>query len=398
MWMGTHPSGPSMVVFETPWQMVTPLSEWIKLNAEVYKAGSALVQRQRERDGSLPFLFKILSVRTALSIQAHPDRALAAQLHHAKPDKYKDDNHKPEMAVAITPFEAMCSFQPGHQIINNLHATPELMAVVGRPAVAELEAARDGSGTFKKALKTLFEALMNAPKELIASQLGTLMARIESTSNILRSKVDSLACRLHDQYPGDVGVFCVYLLNYTVLQPGDALFLAANEPHAYISGDCAEIMATSDNVVRAGLTPKWMDIDTLCSCLTYNDGDPHYVEAEKDADQNVWRYCPPIDEFMLERVELADGEQATLGSKEDLSIIIIVTGEATIEQLADDANPYVGLQSRFQPGAVQLVCPRTALRVHANGKTLLFRASAQDGYASKKANTPSSCLPCRVPA
>ena len=155
----------------------------------------------------------------------------------------------------------------------------------------------------------------------IVSQLGALMARIESTSSMLRSTVDSLACRLHDQYPGDVGVFCVYLLNYTVLQPGDALFLAANEPHAYISGDCAEIMATSDNVVRAGLTPKWMDIETLCSCLTYNDGDPHYVEAEKDANQNVWTYCPPIDEFMLERVELADGEQARRDSCVECTVI-----------------------------------------------------------------------------
>ena len=83
----------------------------------------------------LPFLFKILSVRTALSIQAHPDKALARKLHAARPDLYKDDNHKPEMAVAITPFEALCSFQPAYSILCNCRATPELVAVIGEKTV-----------------------------------------------------------------------------------------------------------------------------------------------------------------------------------------------------------------------------------------------------------------------
>ena len=76
-----------------------------------------------------------------------------------------------------------------------------------------------------------------------------------------------------------------YLLNYCCLEPGEALFLAANEPHAYISGDCAEVMATSDNVIRAGLTPKWKDVDTLCDSLTYTDGNPHWVEPTQTANE-----------------------------------------------------------------------------------------------------------------
>ena len=94
--------------------------------------------------------------------------------------------------------------------------------------------------------------------------------------------------RIHAQYPGDVGDFCVYLLNYTQLQPGEALLLPAHEPHAYISCDCAEIMATSDNVVRAGCTPKWKDIDTLVSCLTYNDGAPDNVESRDAPVRYEW--------------------------------------------------------------------------------------------------------------
>merc|ERR1719230_814277 len=107
----------------------------------------------KQEANSLPFLFKILSVRTALSIQAHPDKKLAAKLHATRPDVYKDDNHKPEMAVAITKFEGLCSFQPAYSILSNCRAT-------------------------------------------------------------LRVPVDVLAVRLHEQYPGDVGVFSAYLLNY----------------------------------------------------------------------------------------------------------------------------------------------------------------------------------------
>jgi len=380
MWMGTHPSGPSVVNDGTG---ATPLSEWMKLNAappaEPPNALGAPTGRAAKA-GTLPFLFKILSVRTALSIQAHPDRTLAAQLHHAKPDKYKDDNHKPEMAVAITPFEALCSFLPAEQLLRNLQATPELAAVVSAAAVEGLAAsivlgAPQQGEPFKAALRALFEALMSAPKEVVARQLQALMARIQGAS----APLDALACRLHDQYPGDVGVFCAYLLNYTTLQPGQALFLAANEPHAYISGDCAEIMANSDNVVRAGLTPKWMDIDTLCACLTYGAGTPHFVEPVADDSGAVWTYHPPTDEFMLERIEMEDGGTASLPSKRGAAIIIIVEGGAQVESLTEGADAAAKPAAQLSTGAVQLVRPRTALRVRAHGRLLMFRASAQDG-------------------
>merc|ERR1719191_2603139 len=93
----------------------------------------------RLTQSSLPFLFKVLSVRTALSIQAHPDKSLARVLHNRQPDMYKDDNHKPEMAVAITPFEALCSFQPAYSILENMRATPELVALIGENTVGALD-------------------------------------------------------------------------------------------------------------------------------------------------------------------------------------------------------------------------------------------------------------------
>ena len=120
MWMGTHPSGPSMVMVETPWRIITPLLDWLRLNPSM--AGDVGGQGGAEFAGGLPFLFKVLSVRTALSIQAHPDKRLAEQLHAEKPSYYKDDNHKPEMTLAVTPFEALCSFQKVSMILENIRA------------------------------------------------------------------------------------------------------------------------------------------------------------------------------------------------------------------------------------------------------------------------------------
>lgn len=419
LWMGTHPSGPSNVMLTSPWRTVTPLSEWIKLNPSLLgptrPARDTRLERRRSMlrmsAHSLPFLFKVLSVRTALSIQAHPDKALAVRLHVRTPDMYKDDNHKPEMAVAITPFEALCSFQPAYSIIDNCNATPELVALIGEKAVAAVDAAAslrarvsnaahgmggrfgasassaaptadDATEAFREALRTLFRNLMLAPSELVKTQLEALMRRVASTNEMLRAPVDVLAKRLHEQYPADVGVFCVYLLNYTRLQPGEALYLGANEPHAYISGDCAEIMATSDNVVRAGLTPKWKDVDTLCDMLTYSDGSPHFVVPTQPADEpHVWRYLPPpeTDEFMLQRVEMAhEGQAASLPPCLGLAILLVVRGALAVDQFDEASDEPIGLSHQLNAGAVYLVCPQTALRMRAtHASTLVFLGSAK---------------------
>jgi len=376
LWMGTHPSGPSMVMLQVPWRILTPLSDWLKLNPAMREmprlkapppaafpaggGGGGGGGGGENGDGGggsstrLPFLFKVLSVRTALSIQAHPNKTLAAKLHREKPQHYKDDNHKPEMTIAVTPFEALCSFQKINSVLENCRACPELVAVVGREAVAALSAAAEKAAPLTPAwptarwgrrgataragaernsakhaaphslpegvsaaeaaarreavvvpaLKRVFTRLMTAEQALVKAQLDALMTRIESTSPMLRLPVDELAARIHEQYPHDVGVFCVYLLhhlvlepsrnclgtvwersryllNYLVLEPGEALFLNANEPHAYLFGDCIECMAESDNVVRAGLTPKFKDVDVPCEMLTCDDGPRHLLDISQ---------------------------------------------------------------------------------------------------------------------
>ncbi|KAJ1342144.1 mannose-6-phosphate isomerase, class I [Batrachochytrium salamandrivorans] len=268
-------------------------------------------------DGDLPFLFKVLSIAKALSIQAHPDKARAQHLHAEFPLIYKDGNHKPEMAIALTPFEAFIDsvrWVASPPICGRIQSWPWLLArwrpLTLRQADTYGESTSpDAISSNKKALKSLFSALMHCDTEVVKDQLDRLVTRLSATPTMAtRSTADplpELICRLFAQFPHDVGCFCALFLNYVTLTPGQAIFLAANEPHAYISGDCVECMATSDNVVRSGLTPKFKDVETLVSMLTYNYGpaDAQILHGDVVSGQPYTRlYDPPIDEFSVAQI------------------------------------------------------------------------------------------------
>ncbi|XP_016316627.1 mannose-6-phosphate isomerase-like [Sinocyclocheilus anshuiensis] len=189
--------------------------------------------------GQLPFLFKVLSVNTALSIQAHPNRELAARLHAQFPEHYPDNNHKPEMAIALTRFEGLCGFRPMDEILGFLKNVPEFRALVGNEAAEELQSADGDPCRTSLALKKCFTRMMNCEKKLFVDQLNMLVKRISEEDAAGKDTSGSngeLLLRLHSQYPGDIGCFSIYFLNRIMLQPGEAMFLGANEPHAYLSG------------------------------------------------------------------------------------------------------------------------------------------------------------------
>ncbi|CAM8941306.1 unnamed protein product [Rhodiola kirilowii] len=140
-----------------------------------------------------------------------------------------------------------------------------------------------------------------------------------------------LVLRLEEQYPGDVGVISAFFLNYVRLKPGEALYIGANEPHAYLSGECVECMATSDNVVRAGLTPKPLDVQTLCSMLTYKQG---YPEILKGVILNPYtkRYIPPFDEFEVDHCVLPHNASTTFSAMRGPSVFLAMAGEESSRQ------------------------------------------------------------------
>jgi len=147
---------------------------------------------------------------------------------------------------------------------------------------------------------------------------------------------DACALRLCRDFPGDVGVFSPYLLNVVTLAPGEAIFLAANEPHAYLSGDCVEVMACSDNVVRAGLTPKFKDVDTLTSMLSYAAGRPRIMRGELGGggsgggDGSLREYAAPVPEFLLQRFEPAPGAAAVAAPPVPSAAILLVVSGAGV--------------------------------------------------------------------
>ncbi|PRQ35554.1 putative mannose-6-phosphate isomerase [Rosa chinensis] len=283
-WMGTHDSGPSFLIdkdlnINTRNESLLLLKDWVS-----DKPHDVLGHKVVEKWGSdLPFLFKVLSVAKALSIQAHPDQDLAKALHKLMPNIYKDDNHKPEMALALTHFQALCGFITVEELKGVLHSVPEITQVVGSEVASQVlhSTAEDGEDKVKSVLRSIFTQLMLANKEMISTVTTTLKSRLlmESQTRQLTEK-EELVLQLEKQYPDDVGVISAFFLNHVNLNPGEVLYLGANEPHAYLSGDCIECMASSDNVVRAGLTPKHQDIKTLCSMLTYKQGFPEILRGD----------------------------------------------------------------------------------------------------------------------
>jgi len=325
-WMGTHPNGPSKVLVE---EKELLLSEWV--DANVHVLGSTV---KDPFDGKLPFLFKVLSVNKALSIQAHPNKSHAALLHKERPEVYKDPNHKPEMAIALTPFEGLCGFRPLAEIQQYVEIIPELAAVIGQEVAAALT-----SGSDPQALKKAFSALMTSSPDVVSLQLNKLLKRImdkKSSGHDVSADCGELLLRLNSQFPGDVGCFCIYFLNHIVLKPGEAMFLGPNLPHAYLAGDCMECMACSDNVVRAGLTPKFKDVETLCEMLDYEcrTKKQNIFACHQDpSDPYVTIYDPPVPDFAVARIQIPSS--CSLYKFQELngpSIAIVISGSGSIDK------------------------------------------------------------------
>jgi mannose-6-phosphate isomerase len=330
--MGTHPSGPSYVVQDDQKIKLREHLAQAKDKAAIF--GVHLVKQfPRTEEGDLPFLFKILSVNQALSIQAHPDLLLARKLHAEFPQHYKDDNHKPELTIALTKFEALCAFRTLEEIIANIKSNMPLQNLLGKENVERyiLDFSHVNNDTKRRELlRTLFTALMTSDPGRVKVELLNLVQQL--TDQKEKSRLDKLFLRLHSTYPGDVGCFAIYFLNYIDLEPGQALFLGPNEPHAYLYGDCVECMACSDNVVRAGLTPKFIHVNVLCDMLTYNDKslENMYLGTGKVLNPSVHRFSPPVKEFMVDRVHLSDNHKKVTWKNASISIMIVVDGKATI--------------------------------------------------------------------
>ncbi|KAM0786477.1 hypothetical protein ACM66B_001936 [Microbotryomycetes sp. NB124-2] len=340
LWMGTHPSCPSKIL-----ETGDSLKDYIEAHPEL------LGDNVRKHFGDdLPFLFKVLAIRKALSIQAHPDKKLAQRLHKEKPDVYKDPNHKPEMAVALTPFSGFCGFRPPKEIASFIETVPEFAAVLGSAGDSFKQkfgpkASSVSEQETKDGLKEMFTALMKADEQQTKQQVEKLVERFTKSSGDFQEERD-LVATLNGDFAGDIGIFCTFVLNIVHLKPGEAVFLKANEPHAYLDGDIMECMATSDNVVRAGLTPKLRDVPTLTSMLTYTFAPPSEQLLEPAgfrSTKHTTLYDPPIEEFSVLLTNLEDGQREQYGAIDGPSILIFTSlngGQSKVE-LESDGGKFI---------------------------------------------------------
>ncbi|MFM4743931.1 mannose-6-phosphate isomerase, class I [Aeromonas dhakensis] len=337
LWMGAHPNGCSEVVLAGQTQKLSTLIE--------SAPAAVLGEATQTRFGSLPFLFKVLCAEKALSIQVHPSKA-QAEAGFAKEEaagispkaanrNYKDPNHKPELVFALTPYQAM----------NGFRAIPAILALFERvklSALAELVAALAASQN-EAGLQHFFHQLLvleGARKEEALAGLQAFAAKHQDEETF------ALITNLAAQYPGDVGLFSPLLLNVVTLQPGQAMYLDACTPHAYVRGTGLEIMANSDNVLRAGLTPKYIDVAELLDCTRCLPKPDDQILLAPRQEGAVQHFEVPVPDFTFS-VYPAGEHQLTTASAE----ILFAIDEAVILKRGDDTLRLEKGQSAFIPAA-----------------------------------------------
>jgi mannose-6-phosphate isomerase len=318
LWMGAHPDSPSAVGG-------VPLTTRIAADPAGV-LGADTVTRFGER---LPFLLKVLAAAEPLSLQAHPTNEQAATGFAAEeaagkprdaPDRnYKDPHHKPELLVAVEPFEALCGFR-------DPRATAELLAgldVAGlAPTVAALR--QDDPAV---ALRDAVTGLM----DLGDAERKTLVEAVMAAARVRPGC--ELAVALGERYPGDVGVVIALLLNHVHLEPGEAVWMPAGNLHAYLHGTGVELMAASDNVLRGGLTPKHVDVPELLRVLRFEVlADP--VVRPREVAPGLVTWPTPIDDFALYRADLDGGEVELPGHGP--RIVLCLRGEVRVDDGAGE--------------------------------------------------------------
>jgi mannose-6-phosphate isomerase len=291
LWFGAHPGTPSAVA-ATGTTLDTLIAE-----DPLTLLGQPVLTRFGPR---LPFLLKVLAADTALSLQVHPTceqahagfaaEEAAGVVHDAPERNYHDDNHKPELLVALTDFDTLCGFRP----------VPDTLRLLADWDVPELAPVRDllaGPDGLRAAFSYLLRLAEPAPMvRAVTERAGALGAETGEWGAVARS------VRLcAEDFPGDRGVVLALLLNALRLAPGEAIYLGAGNPHAHLRGTAIEVLANSDNVVRCGLTAKHVDVPELLRVADFTE----LAEPRWPAEEGISAdFVVPVEDFRLSMIDL----------------------------------------------------------------------------------------------
>ncbi|KAK1593841.1 phosphomannose isomerase type I [Colletotrichum navitas] len=321
MWFGDYPDFPARVL-----DTGEPLRDVLARDRDAL-LGPKVV---RDLDAQLPYLPKILSIAKALPLQIHPDKSLAARLHEQDPDAFTDPNHKPEIAVALGPFEVFAGFKPLDRIAPAFNV----------PALRDF--IPDGTATWTD--ETLREVVRRI---LLADEAAVerAAAALRDAAGVLGpndAHVADLLPRLQAQYgPGDPGTLVALLcMNYLALAAGDALYIPADGIHAYLSGDIVECMARSNNVLNTGFCPPGdrSNVDLFTRTLTFKAHSEADVllpaePSPRGARGRTVVYPPPLSEFDMLKTDLsaAEGGIEVIRAGEGPAVAIVTDGEGVLE-------------------------------------------------------------------
>jgi len=324
LWMGAHPTAPSQLHCQ---DALTPLDELIShypeqiLGAEVASKFS----------NKLPFLFKVLSAGEALSIQAHPNKQQAAVLHRKDPHHYRDDNHKPEIAIALTELTALIGFKSVLKLNQVFRKYPELRLYLGPAIVNKIYEAKSRSINEQNSIVLdMYSILMKkslSDEKLLAATISNLASRLARKMESLSAE-EGLFLDLYVKYQIDVGLLSLFILNAIHLKEGQGIYIKAGIPHAYLYGNIVECMANSDNVIRAGLTPKFKDIDALIETLTPEIESVKIIKGRRR--NNEFVYETPTQEFRVSRLDLTTENQITVITRNRPEIWLVLKGKAIL--------------------------------------------------------------------
>jgi mannose-6-phosphate isomerase len=356
LWMGAHPDEPSLLADGRP------LDKAIAEEPERL-LGAGVVDRFGPR---LPFLMKVLAADRPLSLQAHPTMEQAAAgfaaeeaagVPHDEPTRtFKDPWHKPELLLALTTFEALCGFRP---VEESLHCLAKLQLSELKPTIAAL-----ARGGLRAAIPQLL-ALSERRRISLVEAVAEAGARFVAAHDPEFINTYRWAATLAETYPGDPGVVISLMCNHLKLAPGEAVFLPAGNLHAYLSGAGVEVMASSDNVLRGGLTSKHVDLAALIEVLDFSDGRVPVIHPVLGP--GGLRYPVPVEDFDLTRVQLGvePGSLTTRGPQ----VLLCTEGRAVLSAFDGELVLEQG-ESAFVPAGEP---------VTARGPALLFRTTTNLG-------------------
>jgi mannose-6-phosphate isomerase len=321
IWMGAHANGCSKVA--TSGELLSDV-----INAD---PTTVLGEYTQCRFGKLPYLFKVLSAEKPLSIQVHP-RLSRAQEGFARENEqgiplnatnrnYRDDNHKPELVYALTFYQAMNGFRPLKEIIS-LFEEAQITTLS-----AELDALKVTPN--EVGLQAFFTAVMNLQGDRKQTALAELKQSNERRSKTAMAReAFAMVAAFRKEYADDIGLFAPLMLNVVELAPGEAMFLHAETPHAYVKGTGLEIMGNSDNVLRAGLTPKYIDVPELIANTRFNSILAQNIKLAPVKMGNKLGYPIPVDDFAFEIITSDDHKKQQFVRSAE--ILFCIEGEARV--------------------------------------------------------------------